>query len=253
MLQVEDDTVGEVGLSGASNPKKRLLGYQKAFIEAMMRTFDSRFKIKRVAVLLREIFDFRRMPLRDWTTLSTYSDAAIDELHGSHFPELDLLKLKSEASAMRAYVARNEKHFIVDGKLKLTGSGSIFEALFTRKDVCLMEIPNILHVADYMISFMWQSCNNERAGSHMNLVKTKERSLLDADTYDDIVFNTMNLPALHEINFDPIIARWKKDGRKSAAFKGQDAPNAGFSRSKVVQRQHSKTTATFLFKQTSNN
>jgi hypothetical protein len=32
-----------------------------------------------------------------------------------------------------------------------------------------------VHVANYMISFIWQSCCGERAGSHINLTKTKSR------------------------------------------------------------------------------
>ena len=44
--------------------------------------------------------------------------------------------------------------------LKLTSEASIFEELFSRSDVCSTAIPDFLHVADYMISFMSQSCKS---------------------------------------------------------------------------------------------
>ena len=40
--------------------------------------------------------------------------------------------------------------------LVLTGDGSIFEDLFSRSDVCSAPISMFLHVAYYMIAFMWQ-------------------------------------------------------------------------------------------------
>ena len=88
-------------------------------------------------------------------------------------------------SPVRHHVRDNQESFLQDkdptdeskGKLlALTGDGSMFEALFARSDVCTKPIPNALHITDYMISFRWQLCNGERAASHINLAKTKERA-----------------------------------------------------------------------------
>ena len=90
-----------------------------------------------MAVLLREMFDLRRMPLQDTPT-------AHDQLLGLHvLPRLK--KRVSEALAMRFCVRDNwaslmQPKFSKDASyfliLSLTGARSIFEALFKRFDVC---------------------------------------------------------------------------------------------------------------------
>ena len=45
--------------------EKRLFDYQKNFVEALLANFDKQIQMARVAILLRAIFDFRRMPLQD--------------------------------------------------------------------------------------------------------------------------------------------------------------------------------------------
>ena len=259
----EDAVVGELDLAASTGDvKARLLGYQQQFVDALLSTFESRIQNHRVAVLLRKVFDFRRMPLQQQASdaavdaLLSWGDAELEELCSTYFPELDVEVVKDEALAMRVYVRDNAGGFLRDkdptdlskGKvLALTGPGSIFQSLFARSDVCSKVIPHILHIADYMIAFMWQSCNGERAASHLNLVKSKERVLLGDETFDSIVFNTYNMPELHEINFDPIIAKWIKEGRKSGAVKGAPGDSTE-SNSRVIRRHLAKTKATFLFK-----
>ena len=41
-----------------------------------------------------------------------------------------------------------------------------------------------------MIALMWQSCNGECAASHINNLKTKERTGLGDGAFEAIVFNT---------------------------------------------------------------
>ena len=65
--------------------------------------------------------------------------------------------------------------------LSVTGAGSIFETFFKRSDVCSKPIPDVLHMTNYMIAFMWQSCNDERAASHINIVKIKNEPTLGRD------------------------------------------------------------------------
>ena len=63
------------------------------------------------------------------------------------------------------------------------------------------------------------------------------------------MFNTMNLPELHEIDFTPIVKRWLDDDRKAASFV-RETTKGEEPRSKVIQRHHAKTTtrSTFLYK-----
>ena len=68
---------------------------------------------------------------------------------------------------------------------------TIYERLYSG-DVCSKPIPPFLHVLDYVISFTRQSCNSERAGSHINRVKTLERIGLLNDSFNLLVFGTFN-------------------------------------------------------------
>ena len=213
--------------------EKRLKKFQKEFTEAMLGAYDNRLQDPEVAKRLRMIFDFRRMPLQDnpaaQVQLQSWSNEDIEWIAKEKFPELDVSVLKNQAFTARMFVKANKERFmqLVDnndpskGKaLILTGEGSIFEELFSRSDVCTQPIPLFLHVADYMISFMWQSCNAERAGSHMNRTKTLERTGLHDDIFDSLMFCTFNMPFMHEIDFDLIMEAWEKAGHKSGEFKG---------------------------------
>ena len=99
---------------------------------------------------------------------------------GELFPELDGFELKSEALAARMFVFEHQDEFrvLVDPKQPEKGRRlclfTIYERLYSG-DVCSKPIPSFLHVLDYVISSMWQSCNSERAGPHINRVKTLER------------------------------------------------------------------------------
>ena len=104
---------------------------------------------------------------------------------GSYFRELDSEIVASEEFAKRFYVLYNQAIFLQQKDPKdalkglifsLTGAGSIFETLFKRSDVCSKRIPDVLYMADYMIAFMWQSCIGERSASHINSLKSVERT-----------------------------------------------------------------------------
>ena len=152
----------------------------------------------------------------------------IEWLVREKFPELDAQVLKNQALVARMFVKTNKDrftHFVDEndhskGKaLKLTGEGSIFVELFSRSNVCLQPIPLFLHAADYMISFMWQSCNAERAGSHIDRTKTLERSGILDDLFDSLMFCTFNMPNIHEIDFEALTREWESEGHKPGTFR----------------------------------
>ena len=242
--------------------EKRLQSFQKGFIEPMLLKFDERIQNPEVALRLRKVFDFRLMPLLGseaaQAQLEQWSNDDIDWLVAEKFPELDASVLKNQALVARMFVKENKERFMQykdkdhsKGKvLKLTGEGSVFAELFSRSDVCLQPIPLFLHVADYMISFMWQSCNAERAGSHMNRTKTLERSCMLDELFDSIMFCTFNMPLIHEIDFEALISEWESEGRKLGTFKGIDGDSSDSS-SKVIKRLLEKKSGTFLFKKAS--
>ena len=103
-----------------------------------------------------------------------------------------------------------------------------------------------------MIAFMWQSCNAERAGSHMNRTKTLERSGIHDDLFDSLMFCTFNMPNIHEIDFEALMREWESEGHKLGTFKGVDGDSAESS-SKVIKRMLAEKSPTFLFKGPSEN
>jgi hypothetical protein len=253
------EVVGEMPLLAASGDLKvRMLKYQKDFVRPMLENFDGRIQNKRVAILLRTIFDFRAMPLDANAAsdhlLLAWSDASIDELLPAYFPEIDVSTFKDEALAARYFAREHQARFIQlkdsedasKGKMfVLTGSGGLYPALFSRSDVCSKPIPNFLHVLDYMISFSWQSCCGERAGSYINQIKTTARTSLTPDTLDCLAYNAFNMPNLHEIDFKPVIKKWSEDGRLSGLLKSD--PMRSSAESKVIKRHLGEAKNTFLF------
>jgi hypothetical protein len=81
---------------------------------------------------------------------------------------------------------------------------AMYERLFSR-DVCSKPIPASLHVPGYVISFMWQSCNSEHAGSHINRVNTLERIGLQRDTFNSLVFGTFNDVPVQELDTSRLV------------------------------------------------
>ena len=252
----DEVVVGTVNLAAATGDvQKRLLKFQKGIVDGILEGFDDRIQDSPVFGLLRKVFDIRRMPLDDWNELETWSDDEVKTLVEQYFPELDVYQVQTQALTMRRYAMEHHRsHRDDEDNLLVSGHGSILEALFKRPDMCGVDfLTDILHIADYMISFMFQSCNSERAASHINLTKTKSRTLLGDGTLNALVFNTMNLPELHEIDFDAVLKAWIDDGRKYATFKTREARAnmAVFDDdnvSKVLKRQLEVKSDTFLWK-----
>jgi len=213
------------------------------------------------ARLLGSMFDFRDMPLEAAAheKLVVHGDAAADKVCEVYFPELDAERVKNQMLAVKLYVRENIEQFMfrVDendptkgSAMRICGKGSVMEALFTRKSIGSNPIPDFLHIADYMISFMWQSCCGERAGSHINAVKTKGRTLLGDDTFNDAIWLTYNLPPLHLVDYGRFVRAWKKEGtQRMGIFKGAEAagPDDPNSASQVVRRHLSATSPSPLY------
>ena len=249
--------VGELALIYASgNIKQRLLGYQSSFVRGLLKNFDARIVNSKLAKSLRTIMDFRLMPLRKTASenaqLIDWSNEEIDIFLPEYFPELDVGTFKDEALAARIHVRDNTTRYMQQNDpgdaskgviLAIAGPGSIFEALFSRSDICSKPIPLFLHVADYMISVMWQSCCGERAGSHVNLVKTERRTGLEPGIVSALCYNSFNMPPLHQLDFNSCIKKWSEDGRRMGVFRTSTQDYD----SKVVARLRQETKRTFLY------
>ena len=112
-------------------------------------------------------------------TLMTHGDLEIEWVVTELFPGFGVFELKREALAVRLFVLehQDEFRFLVDPIKPKKSWGlcllTISERLNRDSSALAMPIPSYLHVPDYAASFMWQSCNSERAGSQINRVKTR--------------------------------------------------------------------------------
>ena len=77
-----------------------------------------------------------------------------------------------------------------------------------------------------------QSCNSERAGSHINRVKTLERTGFQKDSFNSLVFGTFNNVPVQELDSSLLVSTWRKEGHMS----GTTAGSTENDQSKVLKR-----------------
>jgi hypothetical protein len=146
---------------------------------------------------------------------------------------------------MFVFEHQDEFRLLVDPKKPEKGRRlcllTIFERLYTG-GVCSKPIPSFLHVLDYAVSFMWQSFNSERAGSHINRVRTPGRIGLGAGTLNSLVFGTSNSAPLQELDAPRPLAMCLAGGHMS----GMTAGSADEGQSKVLKRHLEGTSKRFL-------
>ena len=243
----------------ASAVEGRLRKYMAAMTGKLLDGFESRLPVPSVMVALREIFDYRRMPLNDKSNLESWSDKAIDELVPDEFPELDVAVVKDEALRVRFWLADNKARFLEDvtvldrdgnevktqegqvvtkQQLKICGEGSIMKALFTEQHLFPAGVQSYLHVADYMISYETKQSHTERAGRNMNLTKSPDRASLGDDNFKTLVWLSFNAPPPPQVDFAPFVSKWLKH-HKLACFKEG-------GESKVLDRKKSECKNTIL-------
>lgn len=243
--------------------KEKLLELQRSIVDKLLSGFEARIQDPAVAHLLSDIFDYRKMNFSKGERLALleHGDDSVEELCTTYFPELDPFTLQSESMQVKQYVAENAStftHAVDEGdatkgvELRIAGPGSVMEALFTQPGISGgLPITNYLHVADYMISFCWQSCCGERVGSHINVVKSKGRSTLGDVNFDNAVFNTFNMPPLHHIDYGAFVRAWRKDGtQRMGTLKGASSTTGdddGVDRSEVIRRHLSAGAGTPLY------
>jgi len=146
---------------------------------------------------------------------------------------------------MFVFEHQDEFRVLVDPKQPEKGRRLCLFTIYVRLysgDVCSKPIPSFLHVLDYVISFMWQSCNSERAGSHINRVKTLERIGLLKDSFNSLVFGTFNNAPVQELDTPRLVSNWRSEGHMSATTAGSTEDD----RSKVLKRVLEKKSNRFL-------
>ena len=239
--------------------EQSLLNVQKGIVTKLLASFEARVKVAPVALWLRDMFDYRLMPFSNYDKLLTWGDDSISKIVAEKFPELDVFELQNESLSVKLWLleerdtythARDPRNLRKGTELKITGEGSVMEALFSQPEITGRSICNYLHVADYMVAYAWQSCCGERVGSHINIVKSLKRTLLSDSMFDDHTFNKCNLPELHEIDYDALVKIWKEGAKKRVGiFKGREAAaTKEQSLSKVVKRHLARTSSIPIFK-----
>ena len=89
---------------------------------------------------------------------------------------------------------------------------TFFERLNRGSSALSVPIPSYLHVLGYVATFMWQSCNSERSGSHINRLKTRERTGLLKDLCNSLGFGAFNNAPAHDIDTPRLVSKWRAEG-----------------------------------------
>ena len=161
--------------------KNRLLSHQKGGAELMLKNLDVRIAVPRTFELWRSVFGFSLMPLSlsspgNAAILDKWGDKALKELIPARYPNLDVIETQNQSLKVKYYVRENKELFLDKdkAKLRITGPGSIFEALFTGNGPS--DIQAYLQFADESIATRVNQSDTERLGNVMAAIKTKKRT-----------------------------------------------------------------------------
>ena len=253
----DDEEASTINLAAVTGDvKQRFIEFQQDFVQHLLENMSRRLNIPPSAKKLQCLFDFRKMPMDTSNKQQTvdlllpHGNEEADWVIENLFPELDSFAFKSEALAARMFVFEHQDEFRVLKDPKKPQNGrymcltTIFERLFSG-DVCSKPIPLYLHVLDYVISFMWQSCNSERAGSHINQVKTLQRIRLLGDTFNSLVFGTFNNVPVQFIDTPRLLERWRSEGHMSGTTTSR-LSTTELGESKVLKRLFEDKKGRFL-------
>ena len=107
---------------GKEATKARLIRLQDETVDVLLRDFDTRLPVPRVAVLFRTVFDFRIMPLEETTEanmkllgtaggaapgVAAYGEKEMRVLVAERYPELDAEDVVSQMMAVDVFVRNN--------------------------------------------------------------------------------------------------------------------------------------------------
>jgi hypothetical protein len=224
--------------------KNRLLSHQKGGAELMLKNLDKRIVVPRTFELWRSVFEFSLMPLSlpspsNAAILDKWGDQALEELIPARYPNLGVIEAQTQSLKVKHYVRENKEQFFDKdkAKLRITGPGSIFEALFTGSGPS--DIQAYLQIADESIATRVNQSDTERLGNVMAAIKTKKRNHLGPDAYVALVRLGFNLPFAHEIDYELLLEAWKRSKHAMPV-------NRNGSASQVLSRLKKRTTAPFL-------
>ena len=100
-------------------------------------------------------------------------------------------------------------------------------------------LQSYFHIADYMITYMFNQSCTERAGKNMNATKSPERRSLGDVAFQYLVWLSFNAPPTHQIDFRAMVFHWQENKHKLA-----EKESGGLS--KVLERHAAITKDTIL-------
>ena len=153
--------------------EERLQRYAAWMAGAMLEKFDQRLPIPEVLLHLREVYDFRRMPLDDIGALRAWSDDSVKWLVEEKFPHYDVFTVQSQALKVRMWLfevlvkepdkfnvdvpMHNSDGDVIKGQVKRQlalcghGDGSIYNEMFTNYGSLFPSgITEYLDINDYL-------------------------------------------------------------------------------------------------------
>jgi hypothetical protein len=239
----------------------RLQKYASTMTQTLINQFKTKLPVPTIMTQLREVFDFRRMPLADTPSdhskLLAWSDKEVGALVESHFPDLDASHVKDQALQVRLWVRENQPDYmesvtvlnedgdvlldprtkkpVTRGQLQICGAGSIMESLFTQSDTLFPNsIQSYLHIADYMIAYCFNQSHTERAGVNMTATKTPDRASLGDTSFKQLVWLSFNAPPIHHVDFRPFVERWIKSNKHRLAIQVAGGESKVINRKKCI-------------------
>ena len=159
------------------------------------------------------------------------------------------MNLLTQAREVRHYISENWRQYMhtaadSNGReyqyLKLTGTGGFFPALHLNQTLVGHPIPEYMHALEYMIVYKYNQSDTERAGSKMNLIKTKLRTLLHDDAFLALTFLSINGPGFENLDIELLVKRWMAEGHFLPEFKD---PRSASAPAKVLNRHAAEDVA----------
>ena len=244
----------------------RIQGYLRAMAGSVLSNFDQKLPVPTVWLKLRQVFDYRLMPLGDGEgeheRLLTWSDGALAWLVEQKFPHLDVQEVQAGAMRVQHYVKQKcevegmfhvrvpvldesgdpvmepqpegasgpaKKVPVTASRIGVAGEGSVLQQLFTKRGTIGAGIRGYLEIADYMIAYKFNQSDTERAGRNMTLTKTPNRHSLTDENFSMLVWLSFNAPLIHQVDFRKFVQRWELEKHELALFKE-------FGDSKIIDR-----------------
>jgi len=220
--------------------RAKIDAWQKELTGVLLTELEDRLRVAEVATQLRTVLHVRKLPFLRINSpaaddeLKQHGGDAIDWLVANKFkhmvPGVVKLHFRRFYEFVRNEWASFERIKKKDGPRELDLL-LLFAYVSDTPDVA-REMTTVVEIIEYVLSFAFGSCENERLGRVMTLTKTEMRTQLGDDAFFALCFIKQSMPSLEAVDFLRIVEAWYKSGHCSARSKRRSL----FRKSDVTER-----------------